>query len=253
MPYLAIDTATQALTVAVGEPDLLLAEASVVVKKNHSNRLMPLIESLLASLDLQPDELKGIVVGHGPGSYTGVRIGVTTGKMMAWTLKVPLVGVSSLNGLARHFAALDALVCPMFDARRKQVYCSLYDRQPGDGRFIKLEPDALRKLEHLFQVVEQRLTHREMEGRPRRVLFAGDGAENYRELIQDRFGDGAMFPVSSDQKLVRAAYLLEEGIARIVAGETVEAETFVPEYLQLVEAEAKLLARQGQACGEEGA
>lgn len=261
MPYLAVDTATQTLTVAIGEKSRLLAEASLVVKKNHSNRLMPMIESLLESAGLTPDRLKGIVAGHGPGSYTGVRIGVTTGKMLAWTLGIPLVGVSSLNGLARHYAESDLLVCPLFDARRRQAYCALYERQTvgggngGRADFVKIEADALRKLEAFFPVIERHLAERAANGKVSQVMFLGDGADNNRDLIVGRFGEQALFPENGHQKQVRAAYLLEEGIARIEAGETVDAKRFVPEYLQLVEAEAKLLAMRDASgiCGKDGA
>jgi tRNA threonylcarbamoyladenosine biosynthesis protein TsaB len=246
MPYLAMDTATQTLTVAIGERERLLAEASVVVKKNHSNRLMPLIESLLESLDLTPDRLKGIIVGHGPGSYTGIRIGVTTGKLMAWSLNLPLVGVSSLDGLAMHFKNGSWLVCPMFDARRRQVYCSLYQKETADsgtgkGSFLKIQPDALRQLDDLFVLIEQCLERNVRSGNQQKVMFVGDGAENYRQLILERFGEKAAFPENGSQRLVRSALLLDQGIARIEAGETAEVRGFAPEYLQLVEAEAKLL------------
>jgi tRNA threonylcarbamoyladenosine biosynthesis protein TsaB len=253
MPYLAIDTSTQTLTVAIGDENQLLAEASVAVKKNHSNRLMPLIENLFESLDLEPSFLKGIVAGHGPGSYTGVRIGVTTGKLMAWSLRLPITGVSSLNGLAAHYREEHILVCPMIDARRKQAYCALYEnRTPNSGTEArnaqhKMEPDALRKLDVLFPLIKNKLQERAEKGLPTQVMFLGDGAENYKVLIQEYFGEQALFPEDNSRKQVRAAYLLEEGIRKIRAGETVDVERFVPEYLQLVEAEAKLLGLQDQA------
>lgn len=248
MPYLAVDTATQTLTIAVGERGRLLGETSVVVKKNHSNRLMPLIESLLADLEIAPKDLKGIVAGHGPGSYTGVRIGVTTAKMIAWALDIPLAGVSSLDGLAYHYQTSDLLVCPMFDARREQVYCALYERKTEDFRqsFVKIEPDALRKLDTLFPVIEKKLQERGDDGRREQVVFHGDGADHYKELIRTRFGERALISEQGSFRLVRAAYLLEAGIALIESGHSADTESFVPEYLQLVEAEAKLLERKEQ-------
>lgn len=247
MPYLAVDTATQTLTIAVGERGRLLGEASLVVKKNHSNRLMPIIESLLADLEIEAKDLKGIVAGHGPGSYTGVRIGVTTAKMMAWALQIPLAGVSSLDGLAYHYQTSDLLVCPMFDARRQQAYCALYERLAvGDGEsFGKAEPDALRKLESLYSLIDEYLERRRREGRREQVVFLGDGAEAYHGLIEARFGKQAVIPESGAERLVRAAYLLDAGIALVESGQSAAAESFVPEYLQLVEAEAKLLQRKG--------
>lgn len=259
MSYLAVDTSTQTLTIAIGERDRVYAESSAVVKKNHSNRLMPLIESLLESLDMTPENLKGIIVGQGPGSYTGVRIGVTTGKLMAWSLAIPLVGVSSLDGLAFHYKNEDFLVCPMFDARRKQAYCALYERQNsefssvyGEG-FAKTAPDALRKLEDLFPVIENRLAERRRNNRPDTVVFLGDAAENYHDLITERLGKQALFPVDPTKQLVRAAYLLGTGIVRIEAGNTAEVRDFAPEYLQMVEAEAKLMQTKNAAAGKDGA
>ncbi|BCJ87191.1 tRNA (adenosine(37)-N6)-threonylcarbamoyltransferase complex dimerization subunit type 1 TsaB [Effusibacillus dendaii] len=248
MPYLAVDTATQTLAVAVGERKRLYAEAAVVVEKNHSNKLMPMIESVLSYAELSPDQLKGIVVGYGPGSYTGVRIGVTTGKMLAWSLQIPLVGVSSLDGLAYQYQSSDLLVCPLFDARRQQAYCALYERSAATngarGRFCKTEPDALRQLQTLFPLIHQRLQQRDQKGRTGQVVFLGNGAENYRELLIKEFSDRALFPESSSGYSVRAAYLLDVGIDRIEAGDTDDSERFVPAYLQMVEAEAKLLAQQ---------
>lgn len=250
MPYLAMDTATQTLTIAVGEKGRLLAETSVVVKKNHSHMLMPLIESLLSSLYLKPEELQGIIVGHGPGSYTGVRVGVTAGKMMAWSLQIPIVGISTLDALAYHYQETDLLVCAMLDARRLQAYSAIYGADRG-GLFNKLEPDGLRKLEQLFPLLEERLAARKEQGMPGGVIFLGDGAESYREHIQTRFEKQAHFSKEASRQLVRAAHLLNPGIARIEAGDSDPVESFAPEYLQLVEAEAKLLqskAANGGGC-----
>lgn len=260
MPYLAMDTATQTLTIAVGDKGRLLGETSIVVKKNHSHMLMPMIDSLLSNLDLKPEDLNGIIVGHGPGSYTGVRVGVTAGKMMAWSLQIPIAGISTLDALAYHYRESEMLVCPMLDARRLQAYCAVYGTdgrealQAGEAnaaqaangsaqaqKFRKQEPDALRKLDQLFPLLEQHLAARKQLGLSEGIIFLGDGAANYREQIADRLQAQAHFPPDASRQLVRAAHLLNPGIARIEAGESDPVETFVPEYLQLVEAEAKLL------------
>ncbi|MFD2613789.1 tRNA (adenosine(37)-N6)-threonylcarbamoyltransferase complex dimerization subunit type 1 TsaB [Paenibacillus gansuensis] len=96
---LSIDTSTSAMTVAVLEGSRMLEEVNSHAERNHSIHLLPIIERLLKSLDLQVDDLDGIVVGQGPGSYTGVRIGVTVGKTLAWVRNVPVLGVSSLEAL----------------------------------------------------------------------------------------------------------------------------------------------------------
>ena len=97
------------------------------MKKNHSVRVMPAIEQLLNDCDMKPTDLDKIVVAKGPGSYTGVRIGVTIAKTLAWTLNIPLVGISSLEVLAASVEdILHGFVSPLFDARRGQIYTGLY-------------------------------------------------------------------------------------------------------------------------------
>jgi tRNA threonylcarbamoyladenosine biosynthesis protein TsaB len=245
MPYLAMDTATGTLTVAVGEPGALLGEATTNLKRNHSNRLMPLIDVLLDDIGIQPENLKGIIVGHGPGSYTGVRIGVATAKMMAWALNIPLLGVSSLDGLARNFLASDGIVCPMFDARRKQAYTALYERT--EGSFRKTLADSLLPLDRLFSAIRSRQDERRNARKPVSVLFCGDGAQAYRQEIKEAFGDDACFVECAALDLVRAGHLLDIGIPRLLAGEKADITGFAPEYLQLAEAEAKWLSKQTQS------
>jgi tRNA threonylcarbamoyladenosine biosynthesis protein TsaB len=242
MPYLAMDTATGTLTVAVGEAGVLLGEATTNLKRNHSNRLMPLIDALLSDIGIQPEDLKGIIVGHGPGSYTGVRIGVTTAKMMAWALNIPLLGVSSLDGLAGNFRTSEGIVCPMFDARRKQVYTALYERVGTD--FRKAHADVLLPLDRLFAAIGDLQEERRRMRQADVVLFCGDGAQAYEQEIRDAFGGEARFVEGASLDLVRAGHLLDIGIPRLLAGERAEVEGFAPEYLQLAEAEAKWLLRQ---------
>ncbi|WP_157721879.1 tRNA (adenosine(37)-N6)-threonylcarbamoyltransferase complex dimerization subunit type 1 TsaB [Tumebacillus avium] len=243
MPYLAIDTATQTLSVAVGEQGKLLGEATTQLSKNHSVKMMPLLEGLMSNLDLAPDTLQGIVVGRGPGSYTGVRIAVTAAKAFAMALKIPLVGVSSLDALARHGAMSDALIVPMFDARRKQAYTAFYEVQ--NGEFVKITDDQLMVLDDLIKAINSRMVVRRLDKRPVKVLLLGDGAQAHREELRERLGEKALFAPSPSHDFVRAAHLLEAGIPLIEAGEAHDAATFAPEYLQLVEAEKKWLEAQG--------
>ncbi|ASS76614.1 tRNA (adenosine(37)-N6)-threonylcarbamoyltransferase complex dimerization subunit type 1 TsaB [Tumebacillus algifaecis] len=242
MPYLAIDTATQTLSVAVGEKGKLLGEATTQLSRNHSVKMMPLLEGLMSNLDLTPDSLQGIVVGRGPGSYTGVRIAVTAVKAFAMALNIPLVGVSSLDGLARHGELSDALVVPMFDARRKQAYTAFYEQQ--NGVFEKIAEDRLLVLDDLIKAINSRMVVRRLDKRPVKVLLLGDGAQAHREELRERLGEKAQFAPSPSHDFVRAAHLLDVGIPLIEAGETHDAATFAPEYLQLVEAEKKWLEAQ---------
>ena len=127
MKVLAIDTSNFTLGIALIDGNQVMGEYITNLKKNHSVRVMPAIETLLKDCDTLPKELDKIVVAKGPGSYTGVRIGVTIAKTLAWTLKIPLSGVSSLEALAANGRYFNGSISPLFDARRGQVYTGLYE------------------------------------------------------------------------------------------------------------------------------
>lgn len=155
MKVLAIDTSNLVLGVAVADENRLLGEVITNQKKNHSVRLMPTIQSLLDDLDLSPRELDGIAVAKGPGSYTGVRIGVATAKSLSWSLQRPLVGISSLEVLAAHFRYENRLISPLFDARRGQVFTGLY-RGSENGRLQRVEEDRIILLDDWLQSLSDR-------------------------------------------------------------------------------------------------
>ncbi|TNP18904.1 tRNA (adenosine(37)-N6)-threonylcarbamoyltransferase complex dimerization subunit type 1 TsaB, partial [Bacillus sp. CD3-5] len=112
MIWLGIETANAPLSVAVVKDGKVLAEVVQNIKVTHSAGAMPAIETILANVGVKPNELEAIAVSEGPGSYTGVRIGVTLAKTLAWTLQKPLVGVSSLKILAANAALFNGLICP---------------------------------------------------------------------------------------------------------------------------------------------
>ncbi|EEY81008.1 MULTISPECIES: tRNA (adenosine(37)-N6)-threonylcarbamoyltransferase complex dimerization subunit type 1 TsaB [Streptococcus] len=124
MKLLAFDTSNQALSLAILEDEHLLAQTTLNIKKNHSIILMLAIDFLMNSLDMKPKDLDRIVVAQGPGSYTGLRIAVATAKTLAHTLKIELVGVSSLLALVPE--QVEGLVIPVMDARRNNVYAGFY-------------------------------------------------------------------------------------------------------------------------------
>ncbi|MCX7571103.1 tRNA (adenosine(37)-N6)-threonylcarbamoyltransferase complex dimerization subunit type 1 TsaB [Tumebacillus sp. DT12] len=251
MPYLALDTSTQSLSVAVGDgepgrPVRLLGEATTMLSRNHSVKMMPLLEGLLDNLDLQPEQLKGLVIGRGPGSYTGVRIAVTAAKALAYALNIPLIGVSSLDGMARAGQVTDALVVPMIDARRRQAYTAFYEQTAG--QFLKIADDRLTTLDEIIKQINSRMIVRRLDKKPAQVLLLGDAAHLHRAELEEKLGEKARF-VTPTQDFVRAAHLLEVGVPLLLAGESHDVETFAPEYLQLVEAEVKWLAKQAEAQG----
>ena len=124
MNILAMDTSNKALSLAILENEETLGQVTLNIKKNHSITLMPAIDFLMNSLDMKPTDLDRIVVAQGPGSYTGLRIAVATAKTLAHTLKIELVGVSSLLALVPE--QVEGLVIPIMDARRNNVYAGFY-------------------------------------------------------------------------------------------------------------------------------
>ncbi|PNZ74543.1 tRNA (adenosine(37)-N6)-threonylcarbamoyltransferase complex dimerization subunit type 1 TsaB [Mammaliicoccus stepanovicii] len=129
MTTLLIDTSNQPLAVSIVEEQTTLLNYQSNLKKNHSLQLMPVIEQLMNEANIKPKDLSEIVVANGPGSYTGLRIGITTAKTMAYTLNIPVYEVSSLKALANVSDRNDTLLVPLFDARREHVFAGVYKKE----------------------------------------------------------------------------------------------------------------------------
>ncbi|MCP8617822.1 tRNA (adenosine(37)-N6)-threonylcarbamoyltransferase complex dimerization subunit type 1 TsaB [Salirhabdus salicampi] len=225
MNILAIDTSNQVMSVAVLRDNEIIAEFTTNIKKNHSVRLMPAIHRTMEEANIKPKELDKIVVAKGPGSYTGVRIGVTTAKTMAWSLQIPLVGVSSLEVAAYNGCLYDGLICPFFDARRGLVYTGLYE---SDGHTLQLK---LGEQNILMTEWLEKLKHEE-----RKVLFISQHLSIHKDTISSILGSDSVFPLDV-QNTPKASLLGIIGANR--DGENIH--TFAPNYLRLPEAEAKWL------------
>ena len=230
MKVLAIDTSNFTLGVALINGTQVIGEYTTNLKKNHSVRVMPAIESLLRDCDTSPKELTKIVVAQGPGSYTGVRIGVTIAKTLAWTLKIPLSAVSSLEVLAANGRSFDGLISPLFDARRGQVYTGLYEFDNGNLKTVMEDCNIL--------CSDWAMKLKECN---RPVLFVGQDVEIHRETITEVLGDLAVFtPVQLYN--ARPSELAFIGLNK----DEVDIHHFVPNYIRIAEAEAKWLEQQGK-------
>ncbi|MDR4945015.1 tRNA (adenosine(37)-N6)-threonylcarbamoyltransferase complex dimerization subunit type 1 TsaB [Neobacillus cucumis] len=231
MTILAIDTSNYVLGVALLEENQVLGEYITNLKKNHSVRIMPAIETLMKDCGRLPADLTKIVVAKGPGSYTGVRIGVTIAKTLAWTLNIPLVGVSSLEilaaGTGRYF---DGYVSPLFDARRGQVYTALYQFQNGEVTAIKQD--------QLVMLADWVVELQKMD---KSILFVGNDLPIHQVKIEEVLGAKAIF-ASVTEHNPRPAELAALGQEK--PGEDVH--SFVPNYIRLAEAEAKWLEANGK-------
>ncbi|AQY51801.1 hypothetical protein PWEIH_05274 [Listeria weihenstephanensis FSL R9-0317] len=224
MTILGIDTSNDTLGVSLWRDEKVIGELVTNLKKNHSVRLLPAIAELMKECDTTPQDLTKIAVAEGPGSYTGLRIGVTVAKTMAWDLQIPLVGISSLTLMAQNGRFFDGLVVPVMDARRGNVYAGIYKSEAQELDIF--EPDQHLAFADLLKKLDAESN----------ILFIGDGAVNFKEEITAKLGARATV---ADAALCypRPAFLGELANPK----EGVPAHTFVPTYLKLAEAESKWL------------
>ncbi|MBU9713543.1 tRNA (adenosine(37)-N6)-threonylcarbamoyltransferase complex dimerization subunit type 1 TsaB [Evansella tamaricis] len=231
MNVLAIDTTSYVLGVAILKDGMVAGEYITHLKKNHSVRLMPAIRGLMEEVDITPNQLDRIVVSEGPGSYTGVRIGVTTAKAMAWSLKIPLVGVSSLEVLAQNGKHFSGVISPFIDARRGQVYTGLYESRQGIVTCVEQDQILLHRdwLNHLKK-------------QEKSILFLSIDIGIHVKEIKDILGEQAVIPPMTEQ-FPRPGELARLGMEKEVTGEV---HSFSPNYIRLAEAEAKWQENQKQ-------
>ncbi|MDL2224695.1 tRNA (adenosine(37)-N6)-threonylcarbamoyltransferase complex dimerization subunit type 1 TsaB [Eubacteriales bacterium OttesenSCG-928-M02] len=199
MLMLAMDTSARALSAALFLDGVLVGEHYENTGLTHSEKLLPVIDTLVAMCGYAPAQLEALAVTVGPGSFTGLRIGVATAQGMGQALGVDIAPVPTLAALAYGGKGFPGLVCPMVDARRSQVYTAIYE----DGRAIL--PQSAMDIEALLQVV---FSHQKP------VYFLGDGIEVHREQIE---GKGEMAVLAPQAlSLQRASWVgavaLEKGI-----------------------------------------
>ncbi|OKL36154.1 tRNA (adenosine(37)-N6)-threonylcarbamoyltransferase complex dimerization subunit type 1 TsaB [Domibacillus mangrovi] len=224
MKILAIDTSTYTLSIGLSDGDVVLAEQVTNVKKNHSTRVMPAIEALMSEVGMKPRDLNKIVVANGPGSYTGVRIGVTIAKTLAWTLNIPITAVSGLASLAASAPLIEGLVCPMFDARREQVFTGLYRLSNGLVESVK-EDQNVPVVDWCQELLRM--------GEP--VLFVGQESIIYEQVIAEVMGNAAAFAGKS------VPYTRPAALLSLASGMEQDPSQVVPNYARLAEAEANWL------------
>lgn len=224
MKILAIDTSNHPMSVAVVEDDQLLATETLNIVRNHSIYLMPTIDKLFQLAKWQPEDVDRIVVAQGPGSYTGIRIAVSTAKVLADTMKKEIVGVSSLAVLARNVVpTAKEVIVPFFDARRGNVFAGAY--QWRDGQLVNRIADqhlALNDLLEQLAVLDQP------------VLLVGHLTDRLKKAVD------AQLP--KNVSLAPRPFAIPSTYQLALAGKDVDPVTdidsMVPHYLRITEAEA---------------
>lgn len=226
MKILAVDTATKTCALSIVDNDQLVAEINIDQGKTHARILMKAIDDMLSAARLRTTDMDAFAVTIGPGSFTGLRIGLATVKGLAFSGGKPVAGISTLDALAAPFRDNAEQICAMLDARRGEVYTAIY--RSGASGMISIMPARAAFPE---QVLEQ---FRKTTSGP--VVFAGDGALLYKDQITAGLGDRACF-AEAGQHAIRASVVGKLGMEQIINGKPFDAFTLVPLYLRRSDAE----------------
>jgi tRNA threonylcarbamoyladenosine biosynthesis protein TsaB len=225
MKVLSIETSTLFGGVAVlDEKDGLIAEARLSVKSTHSERLMTTIDHVLRQSELSIDSIDAFAIASGPGSFTGLRIGLSTAKGLSFSTGKPLVAVPTLQAFAWNFPCCVHPVCLMLDARKGEVYAALFQWQKNG--FVPLMSE--------MSVKPNDLVH-ELRGT---VLLAGEGVRLYWDMIKGAMGERAVM-APPDKMMPSPSNVAVLGLARALKGDFTDAASAEPLYIRRSEAEVK--------------
>ena len=221
---LALETATMCGSVAIVTGSRCVAEISLQTGETHSRRLLAGIDRLLQETAVTWTDIDGIAVSLGPGSFTGLRIGLATAKGLAMSAGVKLIGIGTLDGLAAQlFGAGDILICPVLDARKKEVYCAFY----------RCDPQGMPKLQGEYQVMAPEILCGKIAGP---VIMLGDGTSVYGDLFREKLAAGLMVPPAGAY-FPRAASIGMLALDKWQKKEFLEPATAEPIYIRPSEAE----------------
>jgi len=232
MIILAVETSTLLGGIAIlHDTSGVIAEGKLNIQATHSERLMTEIAHFMEKTSYQLKDIDAFAVSIGPGSFTGLRIGLSTVKGFSYATGKPVVAVPSLEALAWNFPFSRHPVCTIFDARKKEVYAAVFLWE-GEG-FKRMVNETAAKVERLMEYLEQ-----EEALLGEKILFTGEGALLYREAIISRLSEKALFP-PVDKMIPSPANVACVGLQKALRGEFAEPVSLVPFYLRKSEAEIK--------------
>ena len=220
MLVLALESSAKAASVALMQDEELVCQYSQCSGLTHSRTLLPMVEDMLENTDTKLADVDLIAVAHGPGSFTGIRIGVSTVKGLTWASDKKCVGVSTLAAMSWHGVSAGGLVCPVMDARRSQVYNALFEIKDGcPERLCQDRAIALSELAAELKVLD------------REVWLVGDGARLSYEYLKN---EGINCRIAPQNLLYQSAWGVGMEAMRTQAG---TADELLPVYLRLSQAE----------------
>ena len=232
MKILGLDSSGIVASVAIVEDDVLIAEYTVNYKKTHSQTLLPMLDEIAKMTELDLNSIDAIAVAAGPGSFTGLRIGSATAKGLGLALKKPLIAIPTVEGLAYNLYDISGVICPIMDARRKQVYTGIY--RFTDHQLKVVEDQMAVPMETVIEKLNQY---------GEAVTFLGDGVPVFHELIAEKMTVPYSFAPAHVNKQ-RAAAVAALGEIYYRQGKTETAMEHVPDYLRVSQAERERAERE---------
>lgn len=228
MKILAIDSSGLTASVAIVTEDNMLAEYTIHHKKTHSQTLLPMIDEIVKMIDLNLEEIDGIAVAAGPGSFTGLRIGSATAKGLGLALNKPLIHIPTVDAMAYNFYGSNLLICPMIDARREQVFTGIYTFEKGEFKIMS-NSEATSVVEIIDKLNQYN----------REVIFLGDGVTAYGHLIKENVKvPYQVAPIHHTNQ--RAGSVGTLALQYYTTGKIETAAEHVPDYYRLSQAEREL-------------
>lgn len=237
MRILCLDSATEAATCAVIEDNRLLGEIIINYKKQHSVILMTIIDNILKQTNASIDTIDGFVVSKGPGSFTGLRIGMATVKGLSQGTNKPFVSISSLDALAYNMAYTDGIICPILDALRDNVYTALYTFE--DNNLKRLTEYMVISMDELLDLLKTKNTS---------VCFIGDAAPIFKDKFENCLDNVKFAPTHLN--VVRASSLGELGLIELSKGNYDNLYSSAPLYIRKSQAEREYEQRTGKDINE---
>lgn len=220
MRLIAIETATLIGSIAIADDEKLISELTLNIKATHSEKLMAAIDHLMELSGLTLNDMDAIAVSIGPGSFTGLRIGLSAAKGLSYGSGKPLIGIPTLDALASNLSFSRYLVCPILDARKGEVYTAIYSKNE------KVVDDMAVKPASLIEMIKED------------TVFLGDGVSAYRSLLKDQLGDlyhEAPLPL----QLPKASNVAMLALKRLRNNDVDDPFALVPRYIRKSEAEIK--------------
>lgn len=230
MTILAIDSSAKAASVCIANEEKIIGEFFINTSLTHSQTLMPMTEQLLKNTELTIDDVDAIAVNAGPGSFTGVRIGVAAAKGLAFPKNLPCVSVSTLESMAYNLLGTDCVVCAVMDARCSQVYNAMF-RIKGET-VERLTDDRALSLSDLLLKFKQT---------DERILIVGDGAEITYDFLKNEASNAVLAP--KNRRTQTASSVALAAFQKLFEGKTQTAAELMPIYLRLPQAQRELNAR----------